>query len=205
MHPGRAAFFLLRELELVLVGMPLALFGAINHVVPYEIVKVLADKLSTDKDHWASNVVYPGIVVFPLCYLVQLGVAWWLLPAFWACLYTVALPYTGYYALLFSDRVGRSWRRMVTFLRFLTRPGEQERLAAEGRDIVGRVRELEARLGAETEPADEGRCRGQPRVLARVCDGQPALRAFGFRPGVPAPRRRRDPPRHPRQARSPRI
>src|SRR5262249_39202931 len=152
MHPGRAAFFLLRELELGLVGMPLALFGAINHIVPYEIVKVLASKLSTDKDHWASNVVYPGILVFPLCYLLQLVIALWVLPAFWACFYTVALPYTGYYALLFSDRLGRSWQRMVTFLRFLVRPGEQERLAAEGRAILSEVRKLEARLDSETGP-----------------------------------------------------
>jgi len=170
MHPGRAAFFLLRELELVLVGTPLALFGAINHAVPYEIVKVLARTLSTDKDHWASNVVYPGIVVFPLCYLVQLGVAWWLLPAFWACMYTVALPYTGYYVLLFSDRVGRSWQRMVTFLRFLTQPGEQKRLAAEGRDIVGRVRELEAGLGAETEPGDRADAAASPGLALVATD-----------------------------------
>jgi 1-acyl-sn-glycerol-3-phosphate acyltransferase len=149
-HPGRAAFFLVRELELILGGSPMALFGAINHVMPYQIVKAVARKLSVDKDQWASNVVYPGLVVFAVCYLVQLGLAWWLLPTAWALLYTVALPYTGYYALLFGDRAGRSWRRMVTFLRFLIRPGEQERLAAEGREIVGRIRELGARLESET-------------------------------------------------------
>ena len=103
---------------------------------------------------------------------MQLAVAWWLLPTFWACVYTVALPYTGYYALLFSDRVGRSWRRMVTFLRFLTRPGEQDRLAAEGREIVGRVRELEARLEAETEPRQRRHGPGKP-AAPLVSTGSP--------------------------------
>ncbi|MBV8487088.1 MAG: 1-acyl-sn-glycerol-3-phosphate acyltransferase, partial [Planctomycetaceae bacterium] len=158
MHLGRAAFFLVRELELVVVGTPLALFGVVNHIVPYQIVKRLARRLSTDKDHWASNVVYPGIVIFPVCYLVQLGAAWWFLPKSWAGLYTVLLPFTGYYALQFRDRVGHTWRRMVTFLRFLGRPGDQERLAIEGRAIVGRIRELGDRLEGETEP--EGKAEG---------------------------------------------
>lgn len=154
MHPGRAALFFIRELELTLVGTPMALFGAITHVVPYEIVKVVARKLSREKDQWASNVVYPGLVVFPLCYAMQLGLAWWLLPAPWALLSTVALPYTGYYALLFRDRVGRTWRRMRTFLRFLARPGDQERLAAEGRAIVDTIRELGERIESRGTTGD---------------------------------------------------
>ncbi|QEH38356.1 2-acyl-glycerophospho-ethanolamine acyltransferase [Aquisphaera giovannonii] len=155
MHPGRAAFFLVRELELAVVGTPLALFGAVNHIVPYQIVEWLARRLSTDRDHWASNVIYPGIVIFPASYAVLLAAAWWILPPAWAALYTVLLPFTGYYALLFRDRAGHAWRRTVTFLRFLRRPGDQARLAAEGRAIVDRLRELGGRLEREQAPPPE--------------------------------------------------
>jgi 1-acyl-sn-glycerol-3-phosphate acyltransferase len=148
-HLGRAVFFVVRELELAVVGAPLALFGAVNHVIPYQVVKRLARALSTDKDHWASNVVYPGLAVFPLCYALQLAAAWWFLPAFWAGVYTVALPYTGYYALLYRDRLGQSRRRAATFVRFLLHREDQERLAAEGRAIVSQVRELGARVASE--------------------------------------------------------
>jgi hypothetical protein len=106
MHYGKAAFFLFRELELLLIGAPLALWGAINHLAPYLIVKRIARALSTDKDHWATNVVYPSFVVFPFFYAAQITAAWLWLPALWAALYTIALPYTGYVALLYGDRAG---------------------------------------------------------------------------------------------------
>jgi 1-acyl-sn-glycerol-3-phosphate acyltransferase len=139
---GRAAFFLFRELELMIIGGPMALFGLINHAIPYQIVKQFAKKLSRDKDHWASNAIYPSFVVFPFFYAVQLGIAWWLLPRFWAIIYTIALPYTGYYAVLYGDRFRRAWRRARTFIRFVLRPSEQQQLAAEGREIVEEIRAL---------------------------------------------------------------
>ncbi len=124
----------------------MALFGAINHLLPYQIVKFVAKKMSTDKDHWATNVIYPSLLVFPLCYALQLIVAWWLLPAWWAAIYTVLLPFTGYYTLLYGDRLVRTWRRSATFFRFLFRRVDQQRLADEGRAIVTRMRELGARV-----------------------------------------------------------
>jgi glycerol-3-phosphate O-acyltransferase/dihydroxyacetone phosphate acyltransferase len=145
-HLGRSLLFLVRELELMLVGAPLALFGALNHLLPYLLVRRIARALSVDKDHWASNVVYPSFLIFPFFYAVQLGLAWWLLPLFWAGLYSVALPYTGYYALLYSERAGSAFRRAGTFARFLLHPSGQDALAAEGRAILAEVRALAARL-----------------------------------------------------------
>jgi 1-acyl-sn-glycerol-3-phosphate acyltransferase len=149
LHFGKALLFAVRELELLIVGAPLALFGAINHLVQYLIVKRIARALSKDKDQWASNVVYPGFVIFPFFYVVQLATAWWLLTPLWAALCTLALPYTGYYALLYGERAGRAWRRARTFLDFLADPTRQERLAQEGREIVQRIRALETQLAMD--------------------------------------------------------
>jgi 1-acyl-sn-glycerol-3-phosphate acyltransferase len=146
MHYVKALFFLIRELELLTIGAPLALFGALNHLAPYWIVRTIARALSRDKDHWATNVVYPSFVVFPLCYAVQIAVAWWLLPAAWAALYTVALPYTGAVALLYGDRAGSTWRRLRTFLYFFHNRSRQEELAREGRDIIAAIRGLGEQL-----------------------------------------------------------
>jgi 1-acyl-sn-glycerol-3-phosphate acyltransferase len=146
MHYGKALFFLLRELELLFFGAPLTLFGAVNHLAPYLIVKRVARALSRDKDHWATNVVYPSFLIFPVCYLLQIGAAWLLLPALWAGLYSLALPYTGYVALLYGDRAGATWRRLRTFLYFLRHPSRQEELAREGRDIITAIRSLGERL-----------------------------------------------------------
>ncbi|HEX3601009.1 MAG TPA: lysophospholipid acyltransferase family protein [Lacipirellulaceae bacterium] len=151
---GRAAFFLLRELELMIIGGPIALFGAINHAVPYLVVKKIATKLSRDKDHWASNAIYPSFVVFPFFYLVQLVAAWLLLPTLWAAVYTIALPYTGYYAVLYGDRFQRAFRRARTFIRFARRPAEQQRLATEGRAIIEEIYRLGKFVEREHEPVE---------------------------------------------------
>lgn len=143
LHRGKALFFLFRELELLLIGAPLALFGALNHLLPYGIVKKIAHLLSKDKDHWATNVVYPSFIVFPLCYLLQLGAAWYWLPVFWATVYTIALPYTGYVALLYGERARATLRRARAFLYFFRHRSKQEELAREGRAILADVWALE--------------------------------------------------------------
>src|SRR5262249_46308290 len=117
-----------------------------NHLTPYLIVKRVARALSRDKDHWATNVVYASFLIFPLFYLLQIGAAWLLLPALWAGLYTLALPYTGYVALLYGDRAGATWRRLWTFLYLLRHPSRQEEMAREGRDIITAIRSLGERL-----------------------------------------------------------
>jgi 1-acyl-sn-glycerol-3-phosphate acyltransferase len=163
----RALLFVVRELELIIVGFPLALFGAVNHFLPYIIVKSIARKLSTDKDHWASNVVYPSLAVFPLFYAIQLLAAWLLLPAFWAILYTVALPYTGYYAVLYGDRWQRALRRARTFIYFFLNRDRQQELSREGQEIIRDIRSLGERLPG-IQPASNAQG-GSPReFLARI-------------------------------------
>jgi glycerol-3-phosphate O-acyltransferase/dihydroxyacetone phosphate acyltransferase len=142
LHYGKALFFVIRELELLLAGAPLALFGAVNHLAPYLTVRAVARVLSKDRDHWATNVVYPSLLVFPFFYLIQLTAAWLLLPAWWAGMYTIALPYTGLVALLYGERAGASWRRLRTFLYFLTHPEQQHKLAQEGRAIIAAVQAM---------------------------------------------------------------
>jgi glycerol-3-phosphate O-acyltransferase/dihydroxyacetone phosphate acyltransferase len=146
MHAGRALLFVVREAELLMVGLPLTIFGILSHIVPAFIVRWIARAMSRDKDQWASNTVYPGLVVFALFYALQLSLAWRLLPTPWAALYTVALPYTGYYTLLYRDRAGGVVARVRAFVSFLFDRDRQERLAREGRKIIARVVELDAWL-----------------------------------------------------------
>ncbi|HEX3999832.1 MAG TPA: lysophospholipid acyltransferase family protein [Pirellulales bacterium] len=163
-HFGRALLFLVREMELIVVGAPMALVGAATHAVPYWTVRQLARRLSKDKDHWASNVIYPGLVVFPLYYLIAYSAAWLLLPAFWAVLFSVAMPYTGYYALLYGNRFSIALRRCRTFLYFLFHRSVQQRLAAEGREIIAHIRALAQRADArQPEPRDHAQSQILPQ------------------------------------------
>lgn len=153
---GRAMLFVVRELELLLVGSPLALFGAIHHVIPYGTVRAIAHKLSTDKDHWATNVVYPSFLIFPL-YYAAVGCALCLvLPPAWAVLYGITVLYTGLYAMLYAERTGGALRRARTFVYFLFHRDQQNRLAAEGRAILADIRKLQARLESDYSPIHRG-------------------------------------------------
>ena len=151
MHPGRVALFVLREFELLVVGAPLAGWGTLHHAAPYLATRAAARALSTDEDHWATNTVYPGVVIFLVWYLAVLTLAWWLMPPAWAALYSALLPYTGYYALLYRERAGSALRRTRTFLRFLTKPSLQRDLASEGRAIIDSIGRLAARLDSPHE------------------------------------------------------
>ncbi len=145
----RAMLFVVREMELLVVGTPLALFGAINHSVPALLVRWVARATSREVDHWASNVIYPGAVIFPLYYALVISAAWLTLTPLWAALYTVALPYTGYYLLLMWDRSWAVFRRTRTFITFQFRPQVQARLADEGHAIIESLHGLDGSLQAE--------------------------------------------------------
>jgi glycerol-3-phosphate O-acyltransferase / dihydroxyacetone phosphate acyltransferase len=146
LHHGKALFFIFRELELLLMGLPIALFGLVNHLLPYLIVKRTARALSKDKDHWATNVVYPSFLVFPVFHMLQLTAAWLLLPPLWAGTYTLALPFSGYVAILYFERAQATLRRLRTFCYFLFNPKRQEELAKHGREIIAAIRVLETKV-----------------------------------------------------------
>ncbi len=151
MHAGKAAFFLFREVELLLIGAPFAVFGAVNHAIPYLLVRWIARRLSKDKDHWATNVIFPSLAIFPIFYILQIALAWIWLPTLWATLYTLALPYTGYIALLYFERLAATWRRLRTYRFFRRNRDKQQELMNDGREIIAEIKLLDRQL----EPLDK--------------------------------------------------
>ncbi|HSL71001.1 MAG TPA: lysophospholipid acyltransferase family protein [Longimicrobiales bacterium] len=142
MGAARVALFIVRELELVLVGAPMAAWGALNHALPYLTLQSLVRKMSKDRDHFASNAVFLSLPVVPFFYALQVGLMALLLPPLWVLLYALALPLTGAVALLWRDRTGSAWRRTRTFFRFLRHPAEQRTLRAEAQSIAAEIRSL---------------------------------------------------------------
>ncbi len=154
LHGGRAAFFVLREMELSLVGLPLALCGVLTHIVPYWIVRTATRRMSTERDHVASNALFVSLLVFPCCYALQLAAAWLLLSTLGAVVYSLVLPYTGAFAVVYMDRVRGTWVRTKTFVRFVRDRSLQRRLIAEGGTIIAAVQRLNDELGEDTHALD---------------------------------------------------
>jgi glycerol-3-phosphate O-acyltransferase / dihydroxyacetone phosphate acyltransferase len=152
MNAGRAGLFVIREIETLLVGSPLALLGLVLHGPAYGLTRDLVARFSSDRDHWATNAVGFGAVLLPACGALELALAWTFLTWPWALTLTVLLPYSGFYVLLYRDRAGGVFRRTRTFLRFLFRPGLQTRLVDEGRGIIAAIERLAERIPAGAAP-----------------------------------------------------
>jgi hypothetical protein len=145
-HAWRAAFFVLREAEVLLIGLPMALWGILNHLVPYHATGLLVRKMSRDEDHFATNAVFFGLPIFLVCALLQGVLVGVLASPLWAVPYLASLPLCGAVALLYRDRSGSMYRRVRTFLMFLRHPEHQRRLSAEAANIIADLQRLESRL-----------------------------------------------------------
>ncbi|HEX8832061.1 MAG TPA: 1-acyl-sn-glycerol-3-phosphate acyltransferase [Longimicrobium sp.] len=150
MEAPRAAFFVFREMELLIAGAPLFAWGWLNSLPAYTATKAVVGKMSKDRDHFASNSIFLGIPIFLLLWIVQTTIVAFLASPGWAFVYAPSLPYTGAVALLYRDRAGSAWRRARTFLLFARRPGHRRKLVDEARSIVADLQ----RLAAEWEASE---------------------------------------------------
>jgi len=139
---GRAVFFTLRELELMVFGLPIALWGLVNHLLPVLLIRWLAAKMSQEEDEFASNAIFLSLPFFALFYSLQIFIAAMLLSPGWLLLYAITLPYSGAYSLGWFDRVRGAHRRSRTYLLWRFTKDLQPRLAAEGQEIIAEIHRL---------------------------------------------------------------
>lgn len=139
MHPAQAAFFVLRELELLVAGSAIVAVALVQHGLAFLADRALTRRLSVDLDHWASNAIFYGFVIFPLTWIAGIALAWRLGSPLIALAYALLLPYTLVYVILWQERIGRAVRRASTFLRFLFHRGEQRELQERGRRLISLI------------------------------------------------------------------
>lgn len=136
--------FALRNLVLLLAGLPLAAAGTLVWFLPHRAAGALPKSFAT-ADTLATSRILAAAVFFPL-WLVGLGIAagaW--LGASWAALIVAAAPPLGLAALAFRD-----WRSAVlgevrVFLRLASRRGLRELLLAERAELAGELAALRER------------------------------------------------------------
>ncbi|MDF1525208.1 MAG: hypothetical protein P1S59_02910 [bacterium] len=157
MPAWRVVRFIVRELVILVVGLPIAAWGALNHLIPAAIIRMVAVTFSVEKDKWASNVILPSFVIIPFFYVIQIAAAWFFLPPVWILLYAVSLPVSGLFTILYRDRVGDIRDRTRTFFLFLKNPDLRERLGSEGRAIIDDLTKLEPKTEAGSEAGSRRR------------------------------------------------
>jgi 1-acyl-sn-glycerol-3-phosphate acyltransferase len=116
------------DLLLTLLGFPIALWGALNNLLPSLALRRVTIRFSTARDLWASTAVFTSAIVFPVLYLLQTALVWALVSFSAAAVYALLLAPTGYFALRYGERVARAWRRVRVAARMRGDAALRERL-----------------------------------------------------------------------------
>jgi len=113
---------------LLLAGLPLFLYGFVNHIPAYFIPQEIVKKFK-DKQFYSSVKFLWGALVVPLLYLLQAAVVWMVAGNFlWALAYLVSLPLSGLYARWFAEQADFMIRRWRLFFLKQTVPTEMRKL-----------------------------------------------------------------------------
>jgi len=143
--PGLVARFVLRNLALLVLGLPLAVLGAAFWFVPHRLAGALPRRFATS-DTLATMRILAGFVLFPLWLGAAGALAAWRLGALWALPLVLLAPPLGLAALAFRD-----WRLAVlgevrTFLRLVSHERLRALLLAERAELARELEALRARL-----------------------------------------------------------
>ena len=126
-----AGRFVLRELLLAIVGVPFALWGRVNHYLPFSLATWLGRKTSTSRSQPAMHTIVLGVVLVPLFYALQTAVIWRMWGAWSAALYATSLTPSATWDLRYRERLHRLSRRIRAWRVFRHDPALQARLRTE--------------------------------------------------------------------------
>jgi glycerol-3-phosphate O-acyltransferase/dihydroxyacetone phosphate acyltransferase len=123
--------FAVREGWLLMIGGPIAIWGRINHWLPFRAARVIAMRsIESDADP-AMRTLVAGSCFVLVAYLVQTAFVGTLWGPLAACAYLVSLPVAADVNFALSDRLRRAHSRAATYLCFRRNPMLQHRLHRE--------------------------------------------------------------------------
>ena len=145
---GRHALpFVLREAWIIALGGPIALWGMINHWIPFNAARVIARRSIESAADPAMRTIVAGAALVLGFYTAQGAVvaafAGWLA----AIIYIVSLPLAADVNFLLRDRLRRALQRARTYLLFRRRPKLHARLQSELERVRAEAMAIEAQLG----------------------------------------------------------
>jgi 1-acyl-sn-glycerol-3-phosphate acyltransferase len=126
-----AARFVVREGWLLLVGGPVALWGRINHWLPFRAARAVAMRSIDSAADPAMRTLLAGIVFVLASYVVQTIIVGLLFGHVVALVYLVSLPLAAEINFWLSERMRRVARRATTYLVFRRHPELQLTLEAQ--------------------------------------------------------------------------
>jgi glycerol-3-phosphate O-acyltransferase / dihydroxyacetone phosphate acyltransferase len=111
--------YTLRQGLALVLGLPLALWGLVNHIVPYGLTALAVRGMDPEADVESTYKVAVGLVVYPVCWLLEGWLIWRLGGGGVLAVFMLSLLPTGFFALSWTqrlDRVRRDTRGLLTVL-----------------------------------------------------------------------------------------
>jgi 1-acyl-sn-glycerol-3-phosphate acyltransferase len=151
---SRAVRFIFREVWIFAIAGPIALWGRINHWLPFRAARALAMRNVESAADPAMRTIVAGAAFVLLSYLAQtvvVGLLWnWLA----AAAYLVSLPIAAEVNFYLSARWRRALQRARAWIRFRRDPQLQPSLCAELETLRADVVQFEREL---VDPVGQGR------------------------------------------------
>jgi glycerol-3-phosphate O-acyltransferase / dihydroxyacetone phosphate acyltransferase len=145
--------FIAREGWILLLGGPVAVWGRLNHWLPFRAARLIALRSPEDASDPAMRTVLAGAVFLLIMYVAQWAIVaavWGLLPA---GLYLVSLPLAADINFWLSDRLSRVVSRGRAFFLFRRAPALHQHLMKELDDLRIELWDLDRDLGARAPVA----------------------------------------------------
>ena len=114
--------FVLREGWLLLVGGPIALWGRINHWLPFRAARLIAMRNVESAADQAMRTIVAAAAFVLIAYGAQTAVVWWLWGARIALLYLVSLPVAADINFILTDRMRRAVARARAYVALRRNP-----------------------------------------------------------------------------------
>ena len=102
-NPTSYRSFLLRVV-LMLICLPPALWGAVNHFLPYRISRMVSRRIAKKETDYATVRILSGIVLYSLFYVVQIYTVFRWFGLIAAVIYGITLPIAGAFAYYYKEK-----------------------------------------------------------------------------------------------------
>lgn len=145
--------YALRQGLALVLGLPLALWGVVNHVLPYSLTALAVRALGPEADVEATFKVVVGLAVYPLAWVFEGWLAWRIGGAWLLVIFLLSLVPTGFFALSWTERVDRVRRDTRGLCTVLLDRDLRAHLLGRRRAIMAEFQELLRRV---PEPVLEG-------------------------------------------------
>lgn len=140
--------FLLREGWMIALAGPVAMWGAVNHWIPFHAARAIAMRKVESASDPAMRTILAGTSLVVALYAAQGALVAWLAGWIPALLYVVSLPLAADVNFLLRERLRRAVRRARTYLLFRRRPRLRASLQQELESLRAEALEIERQLQA---------------------------------------------------------